>query len=150
MDYSMINSYANGIQSSAYSAQADKLKSLAGGLGKDSSYEELEGAAKQFEAYLLEQTIKEFKKSIDDLKGEEEKDSYASKTTDVFMDQTIQTIAETMVDQYGQRLTKDLADQMARNSGVEIPGEKASAGDVAADADGSGVDSALDSAENIS
>ena len=40
------------------------------------------------------------------------------------MDQTIQTIAESMVDQYGQRLTKDLADQMARNSGVEIPDEK--------------------------
>ncbi len=123
MDFSSINNYASRIQTSAYSAQTDKLKSLAGGIDKDSTYEDLEGAAKQFESYLLEHTIKEFKKSMDELKGEEDKDDYASQTTDVFMDQTIQTIAESMVDQYGQRLTKELADQMARNVGVEIPDE---------------------------
>ena len=123
MDFSSINQYANNLSSSAYSAQTDKLASMANGLNKDSSYEEMEGAAKKFEAYLLEQTIKEVKKSIDELKGEES-DDYASQTTSVFMDQTIQSIAETMVDQYGQRLTKELTDQMARNKGIEIPDEK--------------------------
>ncbi|MBR1629502.1 MAG: hypothetical protein IJ679_09635 [Lachnospiraceae bacterium] len=124
MDYSQINQYVSGLQSSAYSAKADQIKSMAGGLNKDSSYEELEKAAKQFESYLVEQVLKEAKKSIDELKGEdEEDDSYAAQTKDVFMDQTIQTIAASMVDQYGQRFTKELADQMAYNQGIQIPDE---------------------------
>ena len=126
MDFSL-NNYVSGLNTSAYSAQTDQLKSMAGGISKDSSYEELENAAKQFESYLLEQTIKEAKKSIDELKGEEKEDPYASQTTELFMDQTIQTIAATMVDQYAQRLTKDMADQMARNMGIEIPDETKSA-----------------------
>ncbi len=124
MDFSNMNldSYMGGARSSSYSAEADNIKSMAGGINKDSTYEELEDAAKQFESYLLEQTIKEVKNSLDEIKGEEEEDEgYASQTRDIFLDQTIQNISSMMVNQYGQRMTKDLADQMARNMGIEIP-----------------------------
>ena len=122
MDYT-IDRYADTLGSSAYSAQADRIKDRASGISSDSTYEELEDAAKQFEAYFLETIIKEFKKSVDDMK-EDEGDAFASQTTDLFMDQTISEIAATMVDLHAQRLTKDLADQMARNMGITPPDEK--------------------------
>lgn len=117
-----LNGYVNSANTYADSAQAGRLKSSAGGINADSSYEEIEDAAKQFESYMLEQVIKEVKKSIDDMK-DDSGDQSVSQMTDVFMDQTIQTLAETMVTQYGHRLTKDLTDQMARSVGVEIPDE---------------------------
>ena len=72
---------------------------------------------------MLETVIKEFKKSLDEMK-EDSDDQSVSQMTDIYMDKTLSTIAEEMVSQYGQRITKDLADQMARNVGVEIPDEK--------------------------
>lgn len=119
----MLNGYVGGLNSNSSAAQAERMKSKASGINSDSSYEDIEDAAKQFEAYMLESVIKEFKKSLDDMK-EDSDDQSVSQMTDIYMDQTLSTIAEQMVSQYGQRLTKDLADQMARNVGVEIPGEK--------------------------
>ena len=140
MDVSAINRYVNGMNTGASTtsglAQAEQMKSKIGKISKDSTYEELEGAAKQFEAYMLEQTIKEFKKSIDEMKGEKEGDGSVSQLTDVYMDQTLSMIAESMVDSHAQRLTKDLADQMAHNMGIKTPEEEAKAQAAAQKGDG--------------
>ena len=129
MDVSAISRYVNGANSQASvtssAAQGELMKSKIGKISKDSTYEELEDAAKQFETYMLEQTMKEFKKSIDEMKGESEGDDSVSQLKDVYMDQTISTIAASMVDSHAQRLTKDLADQMAHNMGIKTPEEEA-------------------------
>ena len=131
MDISAINRYVNGVGAQASvtssAAQGELMKSKLGKINKDSTYEDLEGAAKQFEAYMLEQTMKEFKKSIDEMKGENESEDSVSQLKDVYMDQTLSTIAERMVDSHAQRLTKDLADQMAHNMGIKTPEEEAKA-----------------------
>ncbi len=129
---SVLNGYVTGMNQYSSAAGASKIQSKAGGINSDSTYEEIEDASKQFEAYMLETVIKEFKKSLDAMK-EDSGDASVSQMTDVFMDQTIQSIAETMVSQYGQRLTKELTDQMARSVGVEIPDEKKAAEESAAE-----------------
>lgn len=136
----ILNGYVGGLNSNSSAAQAERMKSKASGINSDSSYEDIEDAAKQFESYMLESVIKEFKKSLDEMK-EDSDDQSVSQMTDIYMDQTLSTIAEQMVSQYGQRLTKDLADQMARNVGVEIPDEKkAEVADDNADGEIGGVD----------
>ena len=123
LSMNMLDGYVSGLNTNSAAAQAERMKSTASGINSDSSYEEIEGAAKKFEAYMLETVIKEFKKSLDEMK-EDSDDQSVSQMTDIYMDKTLSTIAEEMVSQYGQRITKDLADQMARNVGVEIPDEK--------------------------
>ena len=63
---------------------------------------------------MLEQVIKQVKKSV---KSEDE-DSSTSQMTEFYMDSTIQSLASTMVKEYGGNLTKDLVAQMKRNYGI--------------------------------
>lgn len=78
--------------------------------------EELLDACKEFEAYFIEQVIKEVKKTLPE--SDEEEDSYASSMTDYFMDSTIQDISETIVEQSGGTLANQLYEQMKRNYGI--------------------------------
>ncbi len=103
--------------SSASAAQASKLKDSVSGLSANSSEEELRDAVESFEGYMLEQVLKQVKKTTEAISGEKEKDSN-SQLTDYYMDSTIQDIATTMVKQYGGKLTDELVGQMKRNLGV--------------------------------
>ncbi len=97
-------------------ASATSVKNAANGLSSASSREEMEEAAKSFEAYFVEQVMKEVKDSVD-LFGDA--DSATSMTTDYYLDATISTLARQLVDEYGQSFTDDMVDQMMRNYGVK-------------------------------
>ncbi len=97
-------------------AQATSAKSAADGLSSTSTREEMEEAAKSFEAYFVEQVMKEVKDSVD-LFGDA--DTATSMTTDYYLDATISTLARQLVDEYGQSFTDDMVDQMMRNYGVK-------------------------------
>lgn len=105
-------------------AKAESIRKSAESL-QGASYEEIEDTMKTFESYLLEQTLKEFRKSIKEIRGDNnDEDPFMSQTTDMYMDQMLGTISKHMVDAYGQRMTKDLTDQTARMYGIDIPGEE--------------------------
>ena len=95
--------------------QATSAKNAASGLSLESTREELTEAAKSFEAYFVEQVIKEVKDSVD-LFGDT--DSTTGMTADFYLDSTIQTLARELVDEFGGSFTEDMVDQMARNYGV--------------------------------
>lgn len=100
------------------SAKADRSTKALSGLSNESSEEELVEAAKSFEAYMIEQVIKNVKESM--IPEEEEgTDSGMSNYKDYYMDATIASLAETLVDQYGSNMTDDLVEQMKRNYGIE-------------------------------
>ena len=99
--------------------QATSAKNAASGLSLESTREELTEAAKSFEAYFVEQVIKEVKDSVD-IFGD--MDSTTGMTADFYLDSTIQTLARQLVDEYGDSFTEDLVDQMARNYGVPAEG----------------------------
>ena len=98
------------------SARSDRTTSALSGLSADSSEEELVEAVESFESYMLEQVIKQMK---DTFTSDEEEDSTMSQYTDMYMDATIQELAEAMVSQYGGTLTDRLVEQMKRNYGIE-------------------------------
>ena len=123
MDISSLDNYMNAVSQSADSGAADSLVSSVKGIGRDSTYEELENATKSFEAYFVEQVIKEFKESLDE--ENEDEDSSVSQIKDMYMDKSISTIAEEMVSKYGGSITKQLTDSIARNYGIDIPDKKA-------------------------
>lgn len=117
---SALNSYYDVTSSNAKAAQtADKVSSKASGLTKDSSRSEIEDAVKSFESYFLEQIMKQEKETLSSFTGDDEdKDLYASQIEDMYMDKTIQSVSEDIVDQYAGNLTDDFADQIQRNLGV--------------------------------
>ena len=96
-------------------ASAASAKNSASGLSSESTREELTEAAKSFEAYFVEQVIKEVKDSVD-IFGDA--DSTSTMTADYYLDSTISTLARQLVDEYGDSFTEDLVDQMSRNYGV--------------------------------
>lgn len=124
MDINSLNAYASQISNNASTSAADRVTSSIGGFSSKSSYEELEEAAIGFESYFLEQVLKEFKESTEIWSEDEDKDAYASKIEDMYMDQTIQEVARQMVSQSGGRITRDLTNQIARNYGIDIPEDK--------------------------
>jgi len=100
------------------SQQASDVENAAAGLSKNSSKEDLTKAAKTFEAYFVEQIIKEVKKSNDELKGDDDSDTYAKQVQDMYMDSTIQTLSSDIVDKYGDRFTEDMVKNMQAQYGV--------------------------------
>ena len=83
-------------------------------VGANSTDEELTEAVESFESYMLEQVIKQVKKSV----KPEDENSSTSQMTEFYMDSTIQSLASTMVKEYGGTLTQDLVNQMKRNYGI--------------------------------
>ncbi|MBQ7677724.1 MAG: hypothetical protein IJT32_05765, partial [Lachnospiraceae bacterium] len=129
-------------------AKAESIRKSAESL-QGASYEEIEDTMKTFESYLLEQTLKEFRKSIKEIRGDNnDEDPFMSQTTDMYMDQMLGTISKHMVDAYGQRMTKDLTDQTARMYGIDIPGEESKKAQEAGAAGADAAD-ATDTAEEV-
>lgn len=107
----------NGISGNDYSnviAQT-KTSGLEGTLGNiDSSKatdDEMMNACKEFEAYMVEQVYKSMEKTI--IKAEEDENEYET----YFGDMRIQQYAQSVVDQGGIGLARQLYDAMKRNSG---------------------------------
>ena len=97
------------------SEAASKISGKISGVNGNSSDEELTEAVESFESYMLEQVIKQVKDTIK--MDDEDKDSN-SQMTEFYMDSTIQSLASTMVKEYGGNLTEQLVDQMKRNYGI--------------------------------
>ncbi len=111
-------SYINNITSTAQSTiDTSRVQNGVSGLNANSTKEELEAAAKSFEAYFVEQMLKEVKETFT---SEEDSDSTVSQTKDFYMDSTIQSLAETLVDEFGGSFTDQMVEQMARNYGIDI------------------------------
>ena len=93
-------------------------KKAAEGLSAESTRAEMTEAAKSFEAYFVEQVLKEMKDSVE-IFGEDA-DMTTTMTSDYYLDATISTIAKELVDEYGHSFTEDMVDQMMRNYGVPV------------------------------
>lgn len=120
MSFSMdgVSSYLNTTASNALSsANSSSASNALGGLSSESTKEELTEAVKSFESYMVEQVVKTVRDSIKS--EDEDEDEALSQYTDYYMDATIAQLSETMVDEYGSRMTDDLVAQMKRNYGIE-------------------------------
>ena len=133
MDLSSVSSYLNTTASNAASssnaaAATDSIK----GISSKSTKEEVEAAAKSFESYFVEQAIKEVKKSIDSINGDDE-DSTVSMYSDFYLDSTIQKLSEELVDQLGDGFTKTMVENMTRTYGIDKEDAKTTETDAADD-----------------
>ncbi|HBE07928.1 MAG TPA: hypothetical protein DCY73_02515 [Lachnospiraceae bacterium] len=117
---SSMASYLNQIaEDKNAQAKASSATGALSGLSSSSSREDVTAAAKSFEAYFVEQVIKQQKKILDAFKDEDSsKDSTASQYTDLHMDTMYQSMAEKIVDQYGGDFTNTMVDQIMRNYGI--------------------------------
>ena len=113
-----ITSYLDQLTENTKSAdRTSKVQSGLSNLSSTSTKEELEEAAKTFEAYFVEQLLKEEKKSIEAMRTSQE-DSTASQYKDLYMDTVIQDISAQIVDKYGSRFTDSMVEQMMRSYGI--------------------------------
>lgn len=117
---SSMASYLNQIaEDKNAQAKASSATGALSGLSSSSSREDVTAAAKSFEAYFVEQVIKQQKRILDAFKDEDSsKDSTASQYTDLHMDTMYQSMAEKIVDQYGGDFTNTMVDQIMRNYGI--------------------------------
>ncbi len=125
MAISMVNSVDPTLQTLLNQAQSERssqaartAEGIVSGISKDSTEEELTEAVKSFETYFVEQFLKEVKESLPSLTGSGG-DSILSQQNDLYLDSTIQSLAETLVDQYGGPLTDSLVSQMKANYGID-------------------------------
>lgn len=115
MDAMSMSTYLQSQYANQSKALAESTTSSISGISASSSKEEIEGAVKDFETYMMEQVIKEVK---DTFVNEEETDSNISMYKDLYMDKAITEIASQLVDEIGGDLTDDLVDQIMRNYGI--------------------------------
>ncbi len=112
-----VSNYLN--TDAAFNRSTEQASKVSGSISKvngNSTEEELTEAVESFESYMLEQVIKQVKDSIK--MDEDDEDSSTKQMTEFYMDSTIQSLASTMVKEYGGNLTKDLVNQMKRNYGM--------------------------------
>lgn len=105
----MINQTGKSASDNRSSALQNKIS---GDLSK-SSDEELLEVCKDFEAYFVEQVLKEVEKTIP--KNEEDEDPSMSQLRDFYKDEMIQTLAEEVCDKQNLGLAQQMYEQMKRN-----------------------------------
>ncbi|MBO5303802.1 MAG: rod-binding protein [Lachnospiraceae bacterium] len=111
LDISGISAMMDSTSTKAANSKANKLQgSLEGNLASASD-EELMDVCKQFEAYFVEQVMKEVEKTI----PKTEEDSTMSMYTDFFKEQVMQTMAEEICDKQSLGLAQQMYEQMKRN-----------------------------------
>lgn len=103
-------------------AEAEKITNAANNITSDYTREDLEKAAKSFESYMVEQVMKQVKKNMGvNLTGSmNSEDNIMSQYSDMYMDSTIKTLAEDIVNKYGGNFTESMVQQMARNYGISL------------------------------
>lgn len=111
-----LNSYYTTASSNSSAAAVNKTKDSLSGINKETTEEELRDAVKSFETYFVEQVLKEVKETT---KFTDKESSSVSQMTDYFMDTTMTTMAEQLVDELGGTLTDQWVDSLKRNYGIE-------------------------------
>lgn len=112
MGIDSVSAMLGQMSGSAASSRADALKDKVDSNLSSASDEELMKVCKEFEAYFVEQVMKEVEKTIP---KDEEEDSATSQLTDYFKDEMIQTLAEDICDQESLGLAQQMYEQMKRN-----------------------------------
>ena len=110
MDLSNISAYVDYAKTQA-STNASKVKDTAAKDYSQASDEELLGACKEFEAYLLEQVFKEMTKTTSFV----DKDSAYGNLIDFFGDNVIQEMCKQSTQSQGLGIAEQLYEQMKRN-----------------------------------
>lgn len=116
MNGSDMMSYYSDLYSNS-STSADKLQDTLKNDYSNADEEELLEVCKEFEAYFVEQVMKEMKKMV----PENEDESSAGKYMDYFGDTYIQQLATTVTESNGGKgigLAQSLYEQMKRNYGI--------------------------------
>ena len=111
-----MNQYLTQAENSSGSTQAASVSDSLSGISSSSSKEDLTDAVKSFESYFVEQMLKQFKDSIESIN--EDEDDSASSYVDMYFDSAISEVADTIVDQYGDRLTDTFVEQMSRTYNI--------------------------------
>ncbi|SFO07900.1 flagellar protein FlgJ [Pseudobutyrivibrio sp. UC1225] len=116
MDVTGMSTYLQTQYANQTKANAEATAKSVNGISKDSSKEEITNAVKDFETYMMEQVIKQVKKSF--VNEEEDEDTTMSQYKDLYLDQAITHIASQLVDQIGGSVTDDFVEQIMRNYGI--------------------------------
>lgn len=112
MGIDSISSMLSQTGNTAANSRANALQDKAGSNLSTASDEELMNVCKEFEAYFVEQVMKEMEKTIP--KNEEE-DASTSQLTDYFKEEMMKTLAEDICDQQNLGLARQMFEQMKRN-----------------------------------
>ena len=97
---------------SASNGRADALQKRAGADLSEADDKELMEVCKEFEAYFVEQVMKEVEKTIP--KSEDE-DASMSQLTEFYKEEMIQTLAQDVCKQQNLGLAQQMYEQMKRN-----------------------------------
>ena len=106
------------VQAASAAATSDRLSGSLNNINSQTSRKELEEAAKSFEAYFVEQVMKQVKETNEVFK--DDSDGANAKLTDFYMDATISDLAKQIVEDYGGNFTDTMVEQMARNYGIDL------------------------------
>lgn len=107
-----ISAMVGQTNSTAANSKANALQSKLSGDFSNASDEEFMDVCKDFEAYFVEQVLKEVEKTIPE---SEDEDSSMSQLTDYFKDEMIQTLATEVCEQQDLGLAQQMYEQMKRN-----------------------------------
>ena len=107
-----ISAMIDQTNASAAGSKASALQDRLGGNLANASEEELLSVCKEFEAYFVEQVLKEVEKTIP--KNEEE-DASMSQLKDYFKEEMIQNLSEQICEQQELGLAQQMYEQMKRN-----------------------------------
>ncbi len=119
------NYFANAAQNADRTAQ--QAKAAAGKDYSGSTDEELMDVCKKFEAYFIEQVLKEVKKTVPD--NSLSNDGPTSSMVDFFMDSTIQKVSESLQEKQNLGLAQQMFEQMKRNYSPSLIPEAQNAGE---------------------
>lgn len=111
MDIGNISAYMDYTKTQASSGTASKVQEATEKDYSNANEEELLGACKQFESYLLEQVFKEMMKTTSFV----DKESSYGNLVDYFGDNVIQEISKQSTETQGLGLAEQLYEQMKRN-----------------------------------
>lgn len=98
---------------SAADSRSNALQNKLGGDLTSASDEKLKEVCKEFEAYFVEQVMKEVEKTIP--KNEEDEDASMSQLRDFYKEEMIQTLAGNICEQQNLGLAQQMYEQMKRN-----------------------------------
>lgn len=102
---------------SSYLSQSDSVSVNQNTDLSNATDDELMSVCKEFEAYFIEQVMKEMEKTIPD---SEDDSTSMSGMTDYFKDYTMQNLAQTIGDQQDLGLAQSLYEQMKRNYSSDL------------------------------
>ena len=112
-----ISAMVDQTRRSAADSSANSLQNKLNGDLSSSTDEELLGVCKQFEAYFVEQVMKEVEKTIP---KDEEEDASMSQLRDFYKEEMIQTLAEDVCKQQNLGLAQQMYEQMKRNYSTKL------------------------------